>query len=76
MPVSCKTQAHQSVSHPLQNQAIVKIAYNPEFQKLQMFDRGLTPVLDSPEHFAKTIEIEAPLGRDVVKASGLYPDVK
>jgi len=58
------------------NQAIVKIASNPEFQKRHMFNRGLTPVLDSPEHFAKTIEIEAPLGRDVVKASGLYPDVK
>jgi hypothetical protein len=28
------------------------------------------------EHFAKTIEIEAALGRDVVQASGLYPDVK
>jgi hypothetical protein len=41
-----------------------------------MFNRGLTPVLDSPEHFAKTIEIETALGRDVVKASGLYPDVK
>ena len=57
------------------NQAIVKIASNPEFQKRHMFSRGLTPVLDSPEHFAKTIEIETALGRDVVKASGLYPDV-
>ena len=58
------------------NQAIVKIASNSEFQKRHMFNRGLTPVLDLPEHFAKTIEIEAALGRDVVKASGLYPDVK
>ena len=58
------------------NQAIVKIASDPEFQKRHMFNRGLTPVLDSPEHFAKTIETEAALGRDVVQASGLYPDVK
>ena len=58
------------------NQAIVKIASNPEFQKQHMFNHGLTPVLNSPEHFAKTIEIEAALARDVVKASGLYPDVE
>ena len=53
-----------------------KIASNPEFQKRHMFNGGLTAVLDSPEHFAKTIEIEAALGRDVVKGSGLYPDVE
>jgi hypothetical protein len=52
------------------NQAIVKIASNPEFQERHMFNRGLTQVLDSPEQFAKAIEIEAALGRDVVKASG------
>jgi tripartite-type tricarboxylate transporter receptor subunit TctC len=45
-------------------------------EKRYMLNRGLTPVLDSPEHFAKTIENEAALGLDVVKASGLYPDVK
>ena len=57
------------------NRAIVKVASNPEFQKRHMLSRGLTPVLDSPEHFAKTIESEGGLGRDVVKASGLYPNV-
>ena len=58
------------------NQAIVKIASKEEFQKRHMFNSGLTPVLDSPEHFARTIETETALGRDVVQASGLYPDVK
>ena len=58
------------------NAAIVKVASDPEFQKRHMFARGLSPVLNSPEHFAKAIEDEGGLGRDVVKASGLYPDVK
>ena len=38
------------------NKAIVKIASKPEFQQRHMISRGLTPVLDTPEHFAKTIE--------------------
>jgi len=57
------------------HQAIVKIASNPEFQSRHLIARGLTPVLDTPEHFAGIVEAEAALGRDVVKASGLYPDV-
>jgi tripartite-type tricarboxylate transporter receptor subunit TctC len=58
------------------NKAIVKVASQPEFQKRHMISRGLTPVLDSPEHFAKVLESEGALGRDVVKASGLYPNVQ
>jgi tripartite-type tricarboxylate transporter receptor subunit TctC len=58
------------------NKAVVKIVSKPDFQKRHMFSRGLSPVLDSPEHFTKTLESEAGLGLDVVKASGLYPDVK
>jgi tripartite-type tricarboxylate transporter receptor subunit TctC len=58
------------------NAAVVKVASDPEFQKPHMIARGLAPVLDSPEHFANTIKTEAGLGRDVVIASGLYPDVK
>jgi tripartite-type tricarboxylate transporter receptor subunit TctC len=58
------------------NAAVVKVASDPEFQKRQMIARGLSPVLDSPEHFANAITTEAGLGRDVVIASGLYPDVK
>lgn len=55
--------------------AVVKIGKNPEFQKRFIIPRGLTPVFDTPEHFAKTIEQEITIGHDVVKASGLYPDV-
>ena len=58
------------------NKAIVKVASQPEFQKRHMISRGLTPMLDSPEHFAKVLESEGVLGRDVVKASGLYPNVE
>ena len=58
------------------NAAIVKVASDPEFQKRHMTSRGLSAVLDSPEHFANVITTDAELGRDVVKASGLYPEVK
>jgi tripartite-type tricarboxylate transporter receptor subunit TctC len=58
------------------NKAIVKIASDSEFQQRHMIARGLSPVLDSPGLFAETIKTEAALGRDVVMASGLYPDVK
>jgi tripartite-type tricarboxylate transporter receptor subunit TctC len=58
------------------NAAVVKVASDPEFQKRNMIARGLSPVLDSPEHFAGAITSDAALGRDVVIASGLYPDVK
>jgi tripartite-type tricarboxylate transporter receptor subunit TctC len=58
------------------NKAVVKIGSNPEFQKKHMLVRGLTPVFDSPEHFAETMKAETSLGREVVIASGLYPDVK
>lgn len=58
------------------NKAVVKVASDPEFQKPHLIDRGLTPVLDTPEQFAATLQKETALGRDVVLASGLYPDVK
>jgi tripartite-type tricarboxylate transporter receptor subunit TctC len=58
------------------NAAVVKVASDPEFQKRNLIARGLSPVLDSAEHFANAIATEAALGRDVVIASGLYPDAK
>jgi tripartite-type tricarboxylate transporter receptor subunit TctC len=58
------------------NKAIVKIASRPDFQQRHIIARGLSPVLDTPQHFADTLKAEAALGRDVVIASGLYPDVK
>jgi tripartite-type tricarboxylate transporter receptor subunit TctC len=58
------------------NKEIVKIASNPEFQKRHMTPRGLVAVLDTPEHFAKQLQIDKVEGHDVVVGSGLYPDVK
>jgi tripartite-type tricarboxylate transporter receptor subunit TctC len=58
------------------NKAIVKIASDPEFQKKHIIARGLSPVLNSPEEFKKMVFDEAALGRDVIIASGLYPDIK
>jgi tripartite-type tricarboxylate transporter receptor subunit TctC len=58
------------------NKAIVKVASNPDFQKRHMESRGLAPVLNSPEEFAKELEVDRAEGLAVVKASGLYPDVK
>jgi tripartite-type tricarboxylate transporter receptor subunit TctC len=58
------------------NKAIVKVASNPEFQKKHMISRGMAPVLDTPDHFAKALETDRAEGVLVVKASGLYPDVK
>ena len=58
------------------NQAIVKVASNPEFQKRHMLMRGLSPVLNSPEQFAKELDEERAEALDAIKASGLYPDIK
>jgi tripartite-type tricarboxylate transporter receptor subunit TctC len=58
------------------NQAIVKVASNPEFQKRHMLTRGLSPVLNSPEEFAKELDEERAEGLDAIKASGLYPNIK
>jgi tripartite-type tricarboxylate transporter receptor subunit TctC len=58
------------------NRAIVKIGTDPEFQKHHMTPRGLTPVFDSPEHFAKELDGDCADGLDAIKMSGLYPKVK
>jgi tripartite-type tricarboxylate transporter receptor subunit TctC len=58
------------------NNAIVTVASNPEFQRKHMIGRGLTPVLNSPEQFAKELEDDRAEGLAAVKASGLYPEVK
>jgi tripartite-type tricarboxylate transporter receptor subunit TctC len=57
-------------------EAVIKIGRNPEFQKKFIIPRGLTPVFNTREEFAKMIEAEIAIGHDVVKASGLHPDVK
>jgi tripartite-type tricarboxylate transporter receptor subunit TctC len=57
-------------------EAVVKIGRNPEFQNKFIIPRGLTPVFNTREEFAKIIEAELQIGHDVVTASGLHPDVR
>jgi tripartite-type tricarboxylate transporter receptor subunit TctC len=58
------------------NKGIVKVASNPEFQKRHMTLRGLAPVLNAPEEFAKELDSDRAEGLMAIKGSGLYPDVK
>ena len=58
------------------NAAVVKVGSKPEFQQRHMTPRGIAPVLNSPEQFAKELVQEYTEGLAVVKASGLYPEVK
>ena len=58
------------------NKAIVAVESKPDFQEKFLINRGLTPVLTSAEQFAEELPADRAEGRAVVKASGLYPDVK
>jgi tripartite-type tricarboxylate transporter receptor subunit TctC len=58
------------------NKAIVAVESKPDFQQKFLINRGLTPVLESAEQFASELPADRAEGAAVVKASGLYPDVK
>ena len=58
------------------NQAIVAAESKSDFQQKFMISRGLTPSLQSAEQFAARLPADRAEGLAVVKASGLYPDVK
>jgi tripartite-type tricarboxylate transporter receptor subunit TctC len=58
------------------NKAIVAVESKPDFQQKFLINRGLTPVLESADQFAKELAADRTEGLAVVKASGLYPDVK
>jgi len=58
------------------NREIVKVASRPEFQQRHIIGRGMIPVLDTPENFAQTLQIERTEALKVVKASGLYPEIQ
>jgi tripartite-type tricarboxylate transporter receptor subunit TctC len=58
------------------SKGIVKVASTPAFQKRHMTLRGLAPVLNTPEEFAKELDADRAEGLMAIKASGLYPDVK
>jgi tripartite-type tricarboxylate transporter receptor subunit TctC len=53
-----------------------KIVSKPEFQKKFLYGRGLVSVLSSPAEFEKNLEQERIDAREIVKSSGLYPDLK
>jgi tripartite-type tricarboxylate transporter receptor subunit TctC len=58
------------------NKAIVAIESKPDFQQKFLISRGLAPSLESAEQFGKELVDDRAEGLSVVKASGLYPDVK
>jgi len=58
------------------NKMIVAVGSKPEFEQKFLLSRGLAPAYDSPEDFAKYLVAERAEGLSVVKASGLYPNVK
>jgi tripartite-type tricarboxylate transporter receptor subunit TctC len=58
------------------NAAIVAVESKPDFQQKFLINRGLTPVLQSADDFAKELVGDRAEGLAVVKASGLYPDMK
>ncbi len=58
------------------NKLIAAVGTKPAFVQKYLTSRGLTPVFDSADDFAKQLDTERAEGRSEVKASGLYPDVK
>jgi tripartite-type tricarboxylate transporter receptor subunit TctC len=58
------------------NKSIAAVGSKPEFVQKYLLSRGLAPVFDSPDDFAKQLVAERAEGLAEVKASGLYPDVK
>ncbi len=58
------------------NKAIVAVESKPDFQEKFMISRGMAPVLELAEDFAKELPADRAEGLATVKASGLYPDVK
>ncbi len=58
------------------NRAVIEVASQAQFQERHMTSRGLDPVLNSADDFAQELEADRAEGLAVVKASGLYPDIK
>jgi len=53
-----------------------KIVSSPDFDRKFLHQRGLVPVLSTPEQTVKDWDRETGVARRIVKQSGLYPDVK
>lgn len=53
-----------------------KIVSKPDFQQKFLHGRGLVSVMSTPEEFEKNLVQERADAREIVKSSGLYPDLK
>ena len=53
-----------------------KIVSKPDFQKKFLIGRGLASVLSTPDEFEKNLVEERAIAHDIIKRSGLYPNVK
>jgi tripartite-type tricarboxylate transporter receptor subunit TctC len=58
------------------NRAVIEVASQAQFQERHMISRGLDPVLNWADAFAQELDADRAEGLAVVKASGLYPDIK
>jgi tripartite-type tricarboxylate transporter receptor subunit TctC len=58
------------------NTMIASVATKPDFERKFLIARGLTPVFDSADDFAKGLVADRAEGLATVKGSGLYPNVK
>jgi tripartite-type tricarboxylate transporter receptor subunit TctC len=79
LPTSFGIYAPAGTPKPIINKLykIIKaVGSKPEFEKKYLIGRGLTPVFESPEVFAKGWATDRAEGLAAVKASGLYPNVK
>jgi tripartite-type tricarboxylate transporter receptor subunit TctC len=55
---------------------ITAVGSKPEFENKYLIERGLTPAFDSPDEYAKGLVADRVDALAVVKASGLYPNVR
>jgi len=58
------------------NKSIAAVGTKPEFVQKYLTARGLTPVFNSADDFARELVADRAEGLAEVKASGLYPNVK
>lgn len=58
------------------NKSIAAVGTKPEFVQKYLTARGLAPVFNSADEFAKELVADRAEGLEEVKASGLYPNVK
>jgi tripartite-type tricarboxylate transporter receptor subunit TctC len=49
------------------------IMKDPRFRKVQLLDRGLEPVVDSVEQFARFLDTDRRLTGDLVQEAGIVP---